>query len=571
MSSYLETIDGVLAITLVGFSYTGKTTFGEDVAKHLGWKFIDVDRKIEAEAQKSIQEIFSEQNGESRFRILEKQTLKDVYSEKQVVVATGGGAILDPENRGGMAKHGAVICLESRTATIVKRLQNAPNNPSQPIRPLLTHPEPHKRIDELKGNRQRLYSIADWTVHTDNLTPEEILAAILHGAQVAARRIALGDPLEESHGPKIQEQGDQNHAYTVITNTTMYPIYVGPNLLSSLGSNMRSQGISGQKASLILDSALAPLYESQARDALTKAGYETDAFHLPSGEESKNLDSVSAIYDWMVDRRIERTDPVVALGGGVVGDTAGYAAATYLRGLPLIQVPTSTLAMADASIGGKTAVDHTKGKNLIGAFYQPSLVLADITTLQTLSSRALREGFAEVIKTALILDADLFEFLENNTEALLNLEETPLVHVFSRCAALKGWIVSQDEKENGLRAILNYGHTIGHALEAITNYTSLLHGEAVSIGMAVAGELSKRHDLLKSKDLDRQNKLIEDFGLPIEIPAFDMTAMLDAMALDKKSLGGSVRWILLKQIGEAIPDQSVDLNEVQQVIKSLQH
>ena len=563
-------LDDLSAITLVGFSYTGKTTFGHNIAKHLGWKFVDIDQEIEGGAGKSIQEMFSEQNGESRFRILEKQTLQDVYEVEQIVVATGGGAILDPENRETMAMHGAVICLESSTATIVQRLKNAPNDPSQPIRPLLAHPDPHKRIDELKGARQKLYSIADWTVHTDNLDPDEILEAILYGAQIASRRIKIGTLLEQNRGPQmIQKPRNQHIAYTVATDTATYPIYVGPNLLSSLGSNMRSQGITGQKASLVLDAALAPLYETQTRDSLISAGYETDVFHLASGEESKNLTSVKAIYDWMVDRRVERTDPVIALGGGVVGDTAGYAAATYLRGVPLIQVPTSTLAMADASIGGKTAVDHTKGKNLIGAFYQPSLVLADISTLQTLSSRALREGFAEVIKTALILDADLFEFIENNTSALLNLEEAPLIHVFSRCASLKGWIVSQDEKENGLRAILNYGHTIGHALETITNYTSILHGEAVSIGMSVAGELSRRHDLLNSTDLDRQNKLLEDFNLPTKLPDFDMNAMLEAMTLDKKSRGGSVRWVLLEHIGKAVTDQSVDLEEVQQAIRNL--
>ena len=565
-----DMLDDLSAITLIGFSYTGKTTFGQDIAKYLGWKFVDIDQEIEGGAGKSIQEMFSEQNGESRFRILENQTLKNVYVDTQIVVATGGGAILDPENRETMAEHGAVICLESNTETIVKRLKSAPDDPSQPIRPLLAHPDPHKTINELKSARQKLYSIADWTVHTDNLSQDEILEAILYGAQIASRRIKMGTLLEQQHELKIRKDPDnQNLAYTVITDTATYPIYVGSNLISSLGSKMRAQGVTGQKASLVLDAALIPLYESQARDSLNKAGYETDVFHLASGEESKNLNSVSSIYDWMVNRRVERTDPVVALGGGVVGDTAGYAAATYLRGVPLIQVPTSTLAMADASIGGKTAVDHTQGKNLIGAFYQPSLVLADISTLRTLSSRALREGFAEVIKTALILDADLFEFIEKHASALLNLEEEPLVHVFSRCASLKGWIVSQDEKENGVRAVLNYGHTIGHALEAITNYTSILHGEAVSIGMVVAGELSRRHDLLPSKDLDRQNKLLQGFDLPTKLPEFDMNAMLEAMTLDKKSRGGSVRWVLLQHIGEALTDQSVDLEEVQQVIRNL--
>lgn len=558
-------------IVLVGFSYTGKTTYGKLVAERLGWRFVDTDDVIEEREGRAIPEIFAQPNGEERFRQLEREILAEACAATGAVIATGGGAILNADNRRVMAERNAVICLESQPETIEARLRAMSTDPSQPIRPLLAHPDPLARIRELKAARQPLYAIADWTVHTDHLSPDEVVDEVQRGTNIATRRLEQGRPLEnmEPASSSSPASAYDDIAHVVTTPTDSYPIYVGSGNLASLGARMRSQGLKGGKASLILDAALAPLYEEATRESLAEAGFEVDAFHLPSGESSKTLSSASQMYDWLLERRAERADPIVALGGGVVCDTAGFVASTYLRGVPLVQVPTSTLAMADASIGGKTAVDHPKGKNLIGAFYQPSLVLEDIDTLKSLPQRALREGFAEVIKMALILDANLFEFLEQNVDALLNLKEEPVVHALSRCAALKGWVVSQDEKEGGLRAILNYGHTLGHALEAVTSYESILHGEGVSIGMMAAGELSRRHGLLSSEELARQKTLLERFRLPTALPNVDLDSILDAMTLDKKSQGGSVRWILLNGIGEAASGQTVELVEVREVAAGL--
>ena len=563
----LPSTPSVPNIVLVGFSYTGKTTYGKLVAQHLGWRFVDTDDVIVERAGKSIPEIFAEPMGEQRFRQIEREVLAEVCEGEGTVIATGGGAITNPDNRRLLAENAAVICLESQPATIEQRLRDMSTDPSQPVRPLLAHPDPLQRIRELKSTRQPLYAIADWTVHTDDLTPEEAIEEIVRGARYAARRLSAGRMLEAA--PPSASEEDVTLVSTVKTPTASYPIYGGGGILPQLGGYMRKAGLKG-KVGLIADENLSPAIVSTVVESLRAGGdFAVHVYRLPAGEASKSLRQASALYDWLLENRMERGDAIVALGGGVTGDLAGYVAATYLRGVPFAQAPTTVLAMADASIGGKVAVDHPKGKNLIGAFYQPALVLADMETLRTLPERPFREGFAEVIKTALILDADLFDFLEESVEDVLARDEDLLLVAIGRCMELKGWVVSQDEKESGLRAILNYGHTLGHALEAATGYGGLLHGEAVSIGMAAAGELSRRAGLLSAEELVRQNALLERFGLPTRLPAVDIDTVLDAMALDKKARAGSVQWVMLEGIGKASQGHPVDMGTVRAVVEGL--
>jgi 3-dehydroquinate synthase len=291
---------------------------------------------------------------------------------------------------------------------------------------------------------------------------------------------------------------------------------------------------------------------------------------VPPGEETKTIDYAVKIYDFLVEHRMERDDTIIALGGGMVGDLAGFVAATFLRGMPWIQVPTSLVAMVDASIGGKVGVNHPKGKNLIGAFYQPNLVLADPQILTTLPRRELTSGWAEVIKYGFIIDGGFIQFLESNVNRLIKLEPDLLTGVIARSATIKAEVVSQDEKEKeGKRTILNYGHTIAHGLEAATQYKQFLHGEAVAVGMAGAAKLSQRLGLLPSGAVERQKAILQEFGLPIGFSGLDLTEITEAMELDKKVKYKAIRWVLLANIGTTVIRSNVPEQDVLTVLREL--
>ncbi|HUX87532.1 MAG TPA: 3-dehydroquinate synthase [Chloroflexota bacterium] len=340
----------------------------------------------------------------------------------------------------------------------------------------------------------------------------------------------------------------------------MSELTIGSGVLEALGTQMRAAGLSG-RAFLISDDQVYPLYGEKALAALRVAGFVADHYLMPAGEASKSLGATQAIYDWLIERRAERIDAVVALGGGVVGDVAGFVAATFLRGMPLVQVPTTVLAQIDSSIGGKVGVNHPKGKNLIGAFNPARLILSDTDSLRSLPRREIAAGWAEAIKCAMILDAELLDVLEANAAGLCDLSSPLVPAVVERCAQHKVRVVTEDERESGLRMILNYGHTIGHALEAVLNYEGLLHGEAVSIGMVGAARLSVERGGLQQREADRQNALLARFGLPTRLPDStprpSIESILEAMTRDKKSRGADLRWILLEQIGRARVESGV--------------
>jgi len=290
-------------------------------------------------------------------------------------------------------------------------------------------------------------------------------------------------------------------------------------------------------------------------DAFTKQGYEVNYHLIPAGESYKTLDSIAQVYDKALSLRLERNSTMVALGGGVIGDMTGFAASTWLRGINFIQIPTSLLAMVDASVGGKTGVNHPQGKNLIGAFYQPKLVLIDPTVLKTLPEREFRAGMAEVIKYGVIWDKELFDCLElaQSLESMDILSPELLSYILERSCLAKAEVVRQDEREGGVRAILNYGHTVGHGVESLTNYNTFVHGEAVAIGMAVAGKIAFRAGLWTENELVRQNDLIKKAGLPLDIPAtVDKEDLLDSLQLDKKVKAGKVRFILPTEVGKVV-------------------
>lgn len=349
---------------------------------------------------------------------------------------------------------------------------------------------------------------------------------------------------------------------TVNLGKRSYPILVGTGLLAQLGELLRA-GFGALRVMVITNPTVRNLYGTAVENSLRRAGWDTVWAEMPDGEEHKTLATVETLYDLALDRELDRACPVVALGGGVVGDTAGFFAATYQRGVPFVQVPTTLLAQVDASVGGKVGVNHPRGKNMIGAFYQPRLVVADLDTLATLPLREIRAGLAEVIKYGVIRDAAFFAWLEENVERLLRLEREALAHAVATSCRIKAAVVEEDETEAGLRQILNYGHTVGHALEALTDYRVYHHGEAVAIGMAVAARLAVELGLLAGEDAARIVSLIRRAGLPTEVPErFSPGELIRAMRLDKKTRGGRLTLVLPEAIGRVriasgIPEATV--------------
>ncbi|MGI5836883.1 MAG: 3-dehydroquinate synthase [Chloroflexota bacterium] len=354
----------------------------------------------------------------------------------------------------------------------------------------------------------------------------------------------------------------------IVAAAGRYDVLVGRGLLASVGKLLCDAGLRGN-VKLVADEQVHHRYGGALEERLREDDFKVSTFRVQSGESSKSLKMASRIYDWLVETGTERRDLLIALGGGVVGDLAGFVAATFLRGLRFVQLPTSLLAQVDSSVGGKVAVNHPRGKNLIGAFYPPSLVVADTDTLATLPARELSAAMAEIIKTGVILDSDLFQRLERDVELLLGLKGTTMDEVIGRCIELKVSVVGKDEKEAGLRAILNYGHTIGHAVEAVTSYTSYKHGEAVAVGMVGAAEVAVRIGMLKPDVARRQKELLRMYRLPTSCPGLDAEQLLEAMGHDKKLQQGKLTWVLPDGIGKVDIKRDVPLEVVREVLQSL--
>jgi 3-dehydroquinate synthase len=329
-----------------------------------------------------------------------------------------------------------------------------------------------------------------------------------------------------------------------------YPIHIGTGLLAR--ADLLLPHLGTRRVAVVTNTTVAPLYLDALRGVLKSHDVDTIAIVLPDGEEYKNAETMGLIYDALLQNRCERTTPLIALGGGVIGDMTGFAAATYLRGVPFIQIPTTLLAQVDSSVGGKTGINHPLGKNMIGAFYQPQVVLADIATLDTLPDRELSAGLAEVIKYGLIRDVSFFEWLEQNMDRLLRRDADALQYAVARSCRNKAEVVAADEREAGERALLNLGHTFGHAIEAGMGYGNWLHGEAVAAGTVLASDLSCRMGWITEADVRRIRVLFERSGAPVVAPALGEEKYLQLMGLDKKVAGGKLRFVLLKSIGRAV-------------------
>jgi len=336
---------------------------------------------------------------------------------------------------------------------------------------------------------------------------------------------------------------------TVDLGSRSYKIFIEEQLLDKAGSSIDSL-LATRRAAIITNTTIAPLYAGRLATALTASGFETSIIELPDGEQFKTLDRIHGMYSEMLAAGLDRQSVLIALGGGVVGDMTGFAAATFMRGIDFIQIPTTLLAQVDSSVGGKTGVNLTEGKNLIGSFHQPRIVLIDPQVLTTLDIRELQSGTSEVIKTAIIRDASFFEFLEQNIQGIATCDMAVLQHIIATCCRTKAAIISEDETEQGIRAFLNFGHTIGHAIETLTRYETYTHGEAVAIGMAAISHLSSKLGFCSLNDANRIVALIQRAGLPTTLPSFSPEDYCAAILKDKKKTADIIKIVFLKQIGE---------------------
>ena len=562
-------------VVLIGFSGSGKSTVARALADRLGMAAVDTDALVEAQAGRPISRIFAE-DGEPAFRALERAAVRTATLEPGVVIATGGGAFGDAESRRLLAEDGVIVLLEARPETIAARVATQDSAP----RPLLAggDVEALSRIRTLKAVRQPFYALADLTVHTDALDIDAVVTEVAAALQRQAQRILRvpGRVAAIVAGPDVAaplspDFGD-DLACVVNAASGDYPVYVGWGLIDKLPAKLEAVGAGG-RCFVVADQGVEH-FVAAALQALRTGGRSARLFTVLAGERSKNLDGLADIYAWLAAERAERRDVVIAIGGGVVTDLAGTAAATYLRGMPLVHVPTTLLAMVDAAIGGKVAVNLPTGKNMVGAFHQPKAVIADLAALATLPLRERRAGFAEVIKHAWIRDPAMLDDLERDAAMLLTLGKSAsdrrrAVDLVGRNIAIKAAVVSADERESELRMILNYGHTIAHALEAVTDYGRFLHGEALGIGLLGAARIAEEVIGLDSAIVERHREIMNRYGLPLAAPGVDAEAVQRAIRSDKKVSAGSVRWVLLKEPGRPVIRDDVPPQLVGKVVGQL--
>jgi 3-dehydroquinate synthase len=530
-------------IFLVGLMGSGKTTVGRALAKRLNKRFFDSDHEIEARTGASIPLIF-EIEGEASFRQREADMIRELTACEGVVLATGGGSILNPQSRAHLKSRGLVIYLRAGVSSILQRTGHDKN------RPLLQTADPRARLEQLTVQREPYYQeVADLIIETGRPNVQYLVQTIVSYLENLPENPMSARPTDAAKQPMTQT--DQTVAEPITLQVELgersYPISIGQSLLAN--GKLIADAVGGERAAIVTNTVVGPLYLDALAQSLRAAGKRVTNIVLPDGEEEKNWENLQRIYDGLLAEQCDRKTTIIALGGGVVGDMAGFAAATYMRGVPFVQVPTTLLAQVDSSVGGKTGINHPLGKNMIGAFYQPRAVIADTATLNTLPPRELSAGLAEVIKHGAIIDAPFFDWIETNIGRLMARDPDALAYAIRRSCEIKADVVRQDEREGGLRAILNFGHTFGHAIESGMGYGQWLHGEAVGCGMVMAADLSHRLGYIDAVARDRVAALVQAAGLPHVAPDLEPARWLELMQIDKKNEGGQIRFILLKPLG----------------------
>src|SRR5512136_907847 len=530
-------------IILGGFMATGKSTVGRRLAIVLGYDFLDLDTLIAAEEGMPISQIFTTR-GESAFRALETRMVERVAGRTGCVVATGGGTIVNPRNLDALKRSGVVVALTADPDTILARI-----GPTED-RPMLWGGDKRERVRLLLEQRAEGYAKADLIVDASANTIDHVVNHILDFLtlhHVIARRTTINLP-------------SMAESFRIALGPRSHEVIIGPGLLGEVGRLVKDLGLA-HTGILLTNPDDHRLFGDRVVRSLADAGFTVSCVELAEREEAKGLETLGLLYRQMAAQRLERRSPVFVLGGVVTGEIGGFAAATYLRGLPLIQIPTSLIAQVDSSIGGKVAVNLPEGKNLVGAFYQPRLVITDVEALAALPLRNFRAGLAEVVKIAAVRDRQLFEYLEQNVEEVLSQDLRALVRLVRRACEIKASIVEADEWETDVRSILNFGHTVGHAVEAATGYRGPNHGEAVAMGMVVAATIAVRRKICPADALDRLKRLLQAFGLPTDL-LIDAGEVLRFVRYDKKIQDRQVRFVLLREIGDSMVTSLDSLDEL---------
>ncbi len=530
----------IRSVVLVGLMGAGKTSIGRRLAARLGLPFRDADAEIELAAGCSIPELFARW-GEADFRAGESRVIRRLLAGDPLVLATGGGAFMDPETRAAIRADSVSVWLRVDLPVLVRRVSGRSN------RPLLHGKDPAEVLRALAAARHPTYAEADLVVDCSDESPDHTTSRVLAALRGFAppRRLA------------------------VTLTSARYDVVVGNDLLGRAGA-LLAPVLPQKRAVVVTDSTVADLHLATLMAGLAQTGIEARPVVVPPGEASKSLEGYAEVVHGLLDAKVERRTTVIALGGGVVGDLAGFAAATTLRGLPFVQVPTTLLAQVDSSVGGKTGINTPHGKNLVGAFHQPLMVLADTGVLGTLPPRELRAGYAEIAKAGLIGDAQFFAWCEAHGQALIEGDADARAEAVLRACAFKAGIVGDDEREqatSGGRALLNLGHTFAHAFESEVGYGGqLLHGEAVAVGLGLAFRLSARLGLVADEAATRVARHLEAVGLP-SAPGmlnrrFSAERLVAAMKRDKKMRDGTLHFVLVRGIGQAfttgdVPEEAV--------------
>ncbi len=521
------------SIFLYGPSGAGKTTIGRILSDQLGLPFHDLDQEIEVRLNRTIPEIFRDM-GEDGFRIHEQLQLQLLLQSKvKSIVSLGGGTLLDPENRHMVEEQGSVIVLHSSIEHLSRRLRNDPH-----ARPLLAE-NLEEKLSQLLQSREGHYTSFASQLNTSDLSPEQAVRWI---------QTRIGHYHLKSMGE--------------------YDVLVTSDSLDLIGEELKARKLAGPIA-LVCDENIAGLYAGRVRDSLVQQDLEVASIVLPAGEQHKNIQTISRLWSDFLGAGLERTSTVVALGGGVISDMAGFAASTYLRGIRWVAVPTTLLAMADASMGGKTGIDLPEGKNLAGSFHPPSLVLQDPEVLRTLSIEELRSGLGEVMKHGIISDPPLWETcIRLGDPAGWGEQWNEIGNVVRRAVAVKVDVIESDPYEKGRRAVLNYGHTVGHAIEVLSNF-SIRHGDCVATGMVVEAQMSELLGLAQSGLTEEIVGGLQRVGLPTAVPGSQsVQKIMRVMQYDKKKSGGKVKFALPVQPGEVREGMEVDDRTIETAILS---
>lgn len=527
-------------VVLVGLPGSGKSVIGKRLAHRHAATFIDLDERIESATGRSIPEIFAD-DGEAAFRTLERTAIADLgpadpAMDVRRVIATGGGAVLDPRNRWALYRGRTTVWLGGRPEVLAQRLRRSPN-----VRPLVSGRDPIGTIRDLAARRERFYA-----------------AAQIHQSGVAEVP-GVVDAIEARLGPAAAAMA--NGTTLVRATTPIGRIVIGEGILVD-ALTTQLQALGARRAIVLTEPGAWGAVGDGVAAGLRDRGWELERVMLPQGEVAKRLAVVETVASELVRIRAERTEPLVAIGGGALGDVTGFVAATYLRGVPYVQVPTTLVAQIDSSIGGKTGVDLAEGKNLVGAFHQPTAIIIDVSALRTLPERQLRAALAEAVKMGFLGDDRLLELLEAHGAAIARSD--PAAFASGAVAELverAGWdkveVVVADERERGIsggRIALNLGHSIGHAVEAAAGYGGLLHGEAVAYGLRAAARIGVQVGTTPPERAERLERLIDALDLATEPLPYSLEAVLTHLATDKKHASGALRWVLPTESGSAIRD-----------------